>query len=143
MTSAVSRVSAKYKILKFDGGTSFSLWKIWMRSSLVLQGLWKAIEENFSEDLTESKKLDLKERALGALFMSVTDNVLHEIAGEKFTSAAWKKLEEFYSAKLLTNRLYLKKKLYNLRMVEGTFIKQHLDEFNFIIMDLETSTSQL
>src|SRR4051812_2010318 len=34
------------------------------------------------------------------------------------------------------NRLYLKKRLYNLRMVEGTPLKQHLDVFNSIIMDL-------
>src|SRR3954462_4396207 len=136
MSSAVSTASAKYEVSKFHGGTSFSLWKIRMRSSLVLQGLRKAIEEKFSDDSTESEKLDLKERALGAIFMSVTDNVLREIAGEKSASAAWKKLEELYSAKSLTNRLYLKKKLYNLRMVEGTSIKQHLDEFNSIIMDL-------
>src|SRR3954471_5457314 len=132
MSSAVSTASAKYEVPKFDGGTSFSLWKIRMRSSLVLQGLWKAIEEKFSDDSSESEKLDLKERALGAIFMSVTDNVLREIAGEKSASAAWKKLEELYSAKSLTNRLYLKKKLYNLRMVEGTSVKQ----FNSIIMDL-------
>src|SRR4051812_32485462 len=68
--------------------------------------------------------------------MSVTDNVLREIAGEISASAAWKKLEELYSVKSLTNRLYLKKKLYNLRMVEGTSVKQHLDEFNSIIMNL-------
>src|SRR3954462_8530092 len=30
----------------------------------------------------------------------------------------------------------MKKKLYNLRMVEGTSVKQHLDEFISIIMDL-------
>src|SRR3954471_19451833 len=120
MSSAVSMASAKYEVPKFDGGTSFSLWKIRMRSSLVLQGLWNAIEEKFSDDSSESEKLNLKERALGAIFISVTDNVLREIAGEKSASAAWKKLEELYSAKSLTNRLYLKKKLYNLRMVEAT-----------------------
>src|SRR5256886_17428717 len=68
--------------------------------------------------------------------MSVTDSVLREIATEKTASDAWKKLEELYSRKSLTNRLYLKKRLYNLRMVEGTPLKQHLDVFNSIIMDL-------
>src|SRR4051812_45355598 len=38
--------------------------------------------------------------------------------------------------KSLTNRFYLKKRLYNLRMVEGTPVKQHLDVFNSITMDL-------
>src|SRR5438045_8915119 len=52
------------------------------------------------------------------------------------TSDAWKKLEELYSGKSLTNRLYLKKRLYNLQMNEGTPVKQYLDVFNSIIMDL-------
>src|SRR4051812_3952496 len=69
--------------------------------------------------------------------MSVTDDVLRKIATEKTTSDAWKKLEVLYSEKSLTNRLYLKKRFYNLRMDEGTPIKQHLDLFNSIIMDLE------
>lgn len=36
-------------------------------------------------------------------------------------------------AKLLMNRLYLKKRLYNERMVDRTLINQHLDEFNLIM----------
>src|SRR3954468_10394906 len=68
--------------------------------------------------------------------MSVTGNVLREIATEKMASDAWKNLEELYSEKSLTNRLYLKKRLYNLRMDEGTPVKEHLDVFNSIIMDL-------
>src|SRR5436190_11611011 len=134
-SSQVPTLSAKYEVPKFDGGTSFSLWKIRMRSSLMLQGLWKAVEEKFS-GVSEESKVELQERALSAIFMSVTDSVLREIATEKTASDAWKKLEELYSGKSLTNRLYLKKRLYNLRMVEGTPLKQHLDVFNSIIMDL-------
>ena len=36
----------------------------------------------------------------------------------------------------LKNRLYLKKRLYTLRMKEGSVVKEHLDAFNSIIMDL-------
>src|SRR4051812_26707844 len=106
-----------------------------MRSFLMLQGLWKAVEEKFS-GVSEESKVELKKRALNAIFMSVTDSVLREIATEKTASDAWKKLEELYSEKSLTNRLYLKKRLYNLRMDEVTPAKQHLDVFNSIIMDL-------
>src|SRR3954470_6575480 len=93
------------------------------------------MEEKFSGVLEESK-VDLQEKSLSAIFMSVTDNVLREITTEKTASDAWKKLEELHSEKSLTNRLYLKKRLYNLQMVEGTPVKQHLDVFNSIIMDL-------
>src|SRR5438045_8748760 len=110
--------------------------KIRMKSALTLQGLWKAVVEKFDEDSDEIKKADLKERALSAIFMSVTDNVLREIADEETASGVWKKLEGLYAGKNLTNRLYLKKRLYALRMEEGSAVKGHLDAFNSIIMDL-------
>src|SRR3954463_15913745 len=135
-SNTMSVSSAKYEVPKFDGGTSFSLWKIRMKSSLTLQGLWKAAVEKFDEDSDEFKKTDLKERALSAIFMSVTDNVLREIADEETASGAWKKLESLYAGKNLTNRLYLKKRLYTLRMEEGSTIKEYFDAFNSIIMDL-------
>lgn len=40
--------------------------------------------------------------------------------------------------KSLTNKLYLKHRLFMLRMSEGTSIKSHLDEFNSIITDLRS-----
>ncbi len=97
---------------------------------MILQNLCKTIENNFPEGMKEAEKADLKERALSPIFMSVTDNAPCEIVGESSASAAWNKLEELYSAKSLTNRLYLKKRLYNLRMKEDKPIKEHLDEFN-------------
>ncbi len=69
--------------------------------------------------------------------MSVIDNVLCEIARENSVFAAWKKLEELYSTKSLTIYLYLKKRLYNLRISEGKPNKELLDEFNSSIMDLK------
>src|SRR5436190_799356 len=79
-----------------------------MRSSLMLQGLWKAVEEKFSE-VSEESKVELQKRAISAIFKSMTDNVLREIVTEKTASDAWKKLEQLYYEKSLTNRLYLKK----------------------------------
>src|SRR4051812_14152018 len=92
--------------------------------------------EKFDKDSDEFKKAELKERALSAIFMSVTDNVLCEIADEETASGAWKKLEGLCAGKNLTNWLYLKKRLYILRMEEGSAVKGHLDAFNSIIMDL-------
>ena len=40
--------------------------------------------------------------------------------------------------KSLLNHLYLKQRLYALKIEEGTTIEDHLDEFNKIILDLES-----
>ena len=39
--------------------------------------------------------------------------------------------------KSLTTKLYLKKRLYTLRMKEGASLHDHLDEFNQIVMDIK------
>ncbi len=78
----------KYEMEKFNGGLSFNMWKIKINSSLILQDLWKAIKDNFLEGMKEVEKADLKERALSAIFLSVTDNVLREIDSESSASAA-------------------------------------------------------
>ena len=53
-----------------------------MKSALVLQDLWKAVEEKDSGS-SEGSMVDPKEKALSAIFVSVMDNVLREIAAEK------------------------------------------------------------
>ena len=47
------------------------------------------------------------------------------------------KLSEIYQNSSLTNRLYQKQRLYTFRMSDGTSIKDHLDAFNRIILDLQ------
>lgn len=48
----------------------------------------------------------------------------------------WKKLESLYMLKSLTNHLYLKKELYQLRMDESIDIQNHLNIFKKLIFQL-------
>ncbi|GKV35094.1 hypothetical protein SLEP1_g43407 [Rubroshorea leprosula] len=130
---------AKYEIEKFNGGKNFNLWRLKMRAMLVQQGLWKALEREarLPKTLPEEEKIDLKERALSAIQLSLSDEVLGEVAEENSASALWLKLEALYLTKSVTNRLYLKKRLFTLNMNEGGSIKDHLDEFNKLILDLK------
>ena len=40
--------------------------------------------------------------------------------------------------KSLANKIRLKERLYNFRMAEGTLGQKHLNEFNYILVDLES-----
>jgi hypothetical protein len=57
---------------------------------------------------------------------------------EKSVATLWKKLKELYITKSLANKLRLKKRLYTIRMSKGTSMQSHLNEFNSIIVDLES-----
>jgi sRNA-binding regulator protein Hfq len=63
---------------------------------------------------------------------------MREVMHEKSTATLWKKLEELYMTKSLTNKLRLKERLYTIHMSEGTSMQSHLNEFNSIIVDLES-----
>eukprot|EP00253_Pinus_taeda_P017395 PITA_17395 len=57
--------------------------------------------------------------------------------GEAKTKALWDKLETLYQSKsLVVNKLFLWKKLYNLRMKDGDLVIEHLNEFNTVVSQL-------
>lgn len=84
----------------------------------------------------EDKMEELDLMALSAIQLCLADEVLREVAEEESAAGLWLKLKNMYMIKSLTNRLYLKQRLYTLRMSECMSVKAHLNEFNKIIMDL-------
>ena len=48
---------------------------------------------------------------------------------EEMTTELWSRLEILYMTKSLSNKLYLKKQVYGLRMKEGTIVLEHLNFF--------------
>ena len=48
------------------------------------------------------------------------------------------KLKTLYLTKILSNKLYLKKQLYGLRMNKGIAVLEHLNFFNMIISEFLT-----
>jgi len=68
---------------------------------------------------------------------------LRKVANEEIVAGLWKRLENLYMKKSLTNRLYLKQRLYTIKMKEDIPLCDHLDEFNKILMDLKNIDVQV
>ncbi len=131
--------SHKFDIEKFNGSNDFTLWKVKMRAILVQQGCAVAIdgEGRLPENLKAEERAEILAKAHSAILLSLTDEVLREVVDETSAASLWRKLESKYQKKSLTNRLYQKQRLYTLRMSESTSVRDHIDNFNRIILDLQ------
>ena len=68
--------------------------------------------------------------------MCVSDLVLLNVSREATAKALWDKLWTLYQYKSLLNKLFLRKKLYNLRMKDGDSVTENLNAFNTMISQL-------
>ena len=63
---------------------------------------------------------------------------MHNLVKEKIVVDLMKALSSMYEKLSTNNKVYLMKKLFNLKKAEGTPIAQHLNEFNTITNQLST-----
>jgi hypothetical protein len=62
--------------------------------------------------------------------------VLLNVSGESTAKELWDKLGNLYQSKSLVNKLFLRKKLYHLRMEDGDSVTEHLNAFNTLVSQL-------
>jgi len=75
-------------------------------------------------------------RVKTTIILCLSYEVLYSIMKKKITADLWCKLESLYMMMSLSNKLFLKKQLYSLRMTEETSVLQHLNMLNQILRDL-------
>ena len=80
--------------------------------------------------MTDDEWEELDAKALSTIRLCLADDVLFNIVEEKSTKSLWSKLESKYMMKSLTNKIYLKRHMYDMTMKEGTKITDHLNVFN-------------
>ncbi|KAH9778820.1 Integrase catalytic domain-containing protein [Citrus sinensis] len=140
----------KIDLEKFNGKNDFNMWKVKMEALLVTQGLGDAIQpvskkegKEYSTSKTPEQVAEIDRKARGTIILSLADSVIREVAKEPTVAGLWAKLESIYMKKSLANRLYIKKRMFTLKMMEGTPLDDHLDEFNKVCDTLETIDAAL
>jgi len=130
--------TTKFEMQIFDGKLNFFLWKMRVTALLVKEGTHKALlsVEKKPLKIEDDEWNDIEFCAKAMIILYISDEVLYNIMNEKITSGLWCKLESLYMTKSLSNKLFMKKQLYNLRMKEDTPILQHLNAFNRILSNL-------
>eukprot|EP00253_Pinus_taeda_P004808 PITA_04808 len=128
--------SGKIEIEKINGQI-FGLWKLKMEDMLVDKDQWIMVD--LGTKLTgvsdeEWKKLDRK--AKSTIRLCVSNSILLNVSGEDTVKSLWNKLGTLYQSKSLVNKLFLWKKLYNLRMKDGDSVTEHLNALNIMVSEL-------
>ena len=73
---------------------------------------------------------EIDKNVRGTIILSLANSVIREVAKETSITGLMEKLESLYMKKFLANRLYIKKRMFTLKMTEGSSLDKHIDEFN-------------
>ena len=121
----INKMAAKYEIEKFNRN-NFSLWKMKIKAVLRKNNCLTAIRERPME-IINGKWNEIDGNAISDLHLTLADGVLSSVAEKNTAKEIWDTLTKLYEAKSLHNKIFLKRKLYTLRMAESTMMTDHIN----------------
>ena len=79
----------------------------------------KALYRKQPKGMDDMDWKDLEAKAEATIRLCLADDVMYHVMDEESSTTIWLKLESRYMSKSLTDKLYLKQKLYGLKMTGG------------------------
>jgi hypothetical protein len=108
-----------------------------VKDLLVQQWMVKALYGTKPEGMSDIDWKELEAKTMTTIRLCLGDDVMYHVMTEESSTAIWLKLESRSMSKSLTNKFYLKQRLYSLKMAEGSDLNQHINVFNQIIGNLK------
>ena len=75
--------------------------------------------------MTDEEWEEMEMKVVSTIRLCLAPEVKYNVLNETSMVDSWKKLENMYMSKSLTSHLFLKKELYQLKMDDGTDIRDH------------------
>lgn len=123
----------KFRVEKFNG-QNFSLWKMQMEDYLYQKDLYVPLggKENMPTGMKDEEWNLLDRKALGTIRLCLAALVAFNISKETTTSGLMEALSRLYEKPSASNKVFLMKRLFNMKMSEGGSIANHLNDFNTV-----------
>ena len=127
----------KFRVEKFNG-QNFSLWKMQMEDYLYHKDLYLPLgrKAKMLTGMTDEEWNLLDRKALGTVRLCLATSVTFNISKETTTEGLIKALEKLYEKPSASNKVFLMKRLFNMKMSEGGSVADHLNDFNIITSQL-------
>jgi len=124
----VEEAGKAFRIEKFDG-TNFGFWRMQIEDYLYGKKLHLPLLGEKPKTIKAEEWALLDKQVLGVIRLSLSRSIAHNVVNEKITTDLMKALSGMYENPSTNNKVYLMKKLFDLKMVENTSAAQHLNEF--------------
>ncbi|KAH9647728.1 hypothetical protein KPL70_025300 [Citrus sinensis] len=89
-------------------------------------------------EITDDKWNEVDGNAISDLHLALADGVLSSVAEKNTAKEIWDTLTKLYEAKSLHNKIFLKRKLYTLRMTKSTLVTDHINTLKTLFSQLTT-----
>ncbi|KAH9689341.1 Integrase catalytic domain-containing protein [Citrus sinensis] len=89
-------------------------------------------------EITDDKWNEIDGNAISDLHLALADGVLSSVAEKNTAKEICDTLTKLYEAKSLHNKIFLKRKLYTLRMAESTMVTDHINTLKTLFSQLTT-----
>ena len=121
----------KFRVEKFNG-QNYQLWKMQMEDNLYQKDLFLPLSGVAKKPaaMKDEKWEILDRKALGTIWLSLAVSVAFNISKEKSTKGLMDALAKLYEKPSASNKVFLMKILFNMKMSEGGSVTNHLNEFN-------------
>ena len=89
-------------------------------------------KSRMSMGMTDEEWNLLDRKALGTIRLCLAASVVFKISKETTTEGLIKSLEKLYEKPSASNKVFLMKRLFNMKMSEGGSVADHLNDFNTV-----------
>ena len=129
----------KFRVEKFNS-QNFSLWKMQMEDYMYQKDLYLPLGRKTKMPMgminEEWNLLDRK--ALGIVQLCLASSVALNISKETTIEGLIKALAKLYEKPSASNKVFLMKRLFNMKMSEGGSVADHLNDFNTVTSQLSS-----
>ena len=128
--------TSRIEIEKFNS-QNFELWKLKMEDLLVDREQWIVVDPGTKLTATSQDDWDkLERKASSTIRLCLSDSVLLNVSGEDSALKLWEKVGSLYQSKYLVNKLFLQKKLFQLRMDENDTVTEKMNVYNTLVSQI-------
>lgn len=119
------------KLLVPLDGKNWSTWRVQIKMLLINLSLWGIVDGSETQPTeaaatSTAEYLKRKNRALSTIVLAVSPSLLYLIGEPEDPRAVWMKLEGHFQSSSWANQFSLRKKLYSMKMLEGTAVCEHV-----------------